>query len=661
MRALADGGRTFWRVAEDYRAGSAGFIHPRHDRLQQFFRPLALRHKRASNSRTTGLVQYQQQALRAGELRRFVHQERLQLFGTAHLIEPQPRVDQALERFAQVRSTREMRLALCLRKLALPGMLEPRTDNGADLGFLVKRIAAQSFVAQAGHGIEHEAIRLIQCLLRFCRLAVGAKCLAMPPPHGRGVGAVERSEALSPVELGRATGRCKCLRRPVGRQMRASGPGEKFHQLADVGRAELLDGAVEMGGGVGGALTLQRDLAFGKRHLTRVATIANFLGKRRCDFRSASRVRMPHQMFRIEQVPDVGQDPHFVADFPLQAVRFEQQAPRPLKETQREISDAEVAYDGRLAVDDATGRKGGERFSVELQAPGLVRLVKRQHIERLAVSNGVAAFPRQRQCLGRGTVRLVSPPQCAEDAELRQQRAVLQHRPVQLPKPRLGASRVVERDVQIGELGSKHVCEQHQRTPFQLAVAAGSSGVQPCAGCRQPIGDFTATRLQERLTNECTRFQRRTTGALCQFGERHGIGAAKFHFAADKMTFSAQVEKLRLLLGSQVVGGQRGGCARDGRFRLTGPGQLVDLGNEFGDAGQCTRRLSALGETDGRDLGRTPFRLDRGRLHASCRCRRRLPARTWYYGFCLFRHISFRNARSRCTKHRPMPRPVSAW
>lgn len=127
-----------------------------------------------------------------------------QFVGAAQLVQAQPGVDQALERLAQAGRSGAC-FALGPRQFLLAGMLQPRQHDLAPFVDLVQRIAAQALVAEAGDDLHDEAIGAHQRVVRrLCgRSTTGRQQgLAVPPPQGLGLHAVEPGQAVRAVQFG---------------------------------------------------------------------------------------------------------------------------------------------------------------------------------------------------------------------------------------------------------------------------------------------------------------------------------------------------------------------------------------------------------------------------------------------------------------------------
>ena len=85
----------------------------------------------------------------AGELGHLVDEELAQLALALQFVQPQPRVDQALEWLARVGGGDKMGFPLLARQLAAARVREPRQDDLARGLGLVEDVAAQAFVAEA--------------------------------------------------------------------------------------------------------------------------------------------------------------------------------------------------------------------------------------------------------------------------------------------------------------------------------------------------------------------------------------------------------------------------------------------------------------------------------------------------------------------------------
>ncbi len=139
-------------VAQACGARAARFVEPAvMIVLQQRLRVFAARARASRRPRgPSGCVQHEQHALGAGEFGDFVDEEFVQLGGAAQFVQAHPRVDESLERRAQVGFAGEMRGASLRREPASSARVrDPRADDVAVRVDLVEIAAAQALVAQA--------------------------------------------------------------------------------------------------------------------------------------------------------------------------------------------------------------------------------------------------------------------------------------------------------------------------------------------------------------------------------------------------------------------------------------------------------------------------------------------------------------------------------
>ena len=346
----------------------------------------------------------------------------------------------------------------------------------------------------------------------------------------------------------------------------------------------------------------QRELAVDHRSIGGVVLRAGRLpAVDRFDEIRAGGRGVTERMFGVAQHPQRGGQPE--AHRSGTAVRIsglQEQPARAPVEPEIAVLVAQVVGDDPLSFGIAGGLEGGQRLLQQAHALRDVRLVERQHVDRVAHAVQIAGAPGERQRPVGGAVALLDAALAAAGGRDTPPCAPF---PGRMPRclEHAGGPCAVPGGQRVGVGPELGFAQAQQRDRFQYGLTRTDGRLHGFLRRRQRVVRASGADFDVRTPIERLRHHRRLLRATRDVEHRLGVGARGIEVAGRDVAFGAQVEEVEPIGRCDAGRGQRGAGEFD-RFRVA--------------AGACGgRHVRDVRRAGGGSPGR-------GRLHSAGRTRR---------------------------------------
>ena len=275
---------------------------------------------------------------------------------------------------------------------------------------LVEIVAPKALVGQLADGLDQEPVGEGQRALRGRGPAAGLQRPVVLPPQLRHVDALDLGQVVRTMDGRGALRRRQRRVRTAGGQVRFGESDERIDLERDLVRIAQQPDAFLVERRCGHRIAFpQRELAVDHRSIGGVMLRAGRLpAVDRFDEIRAGGHGVTERMFGVSQHPQRGGQPE--AHRSGTAVRIsslQEQPARAPVEPKIAVLVAQVVGDDPLSFGIPRGLEGGQRLLQQAHALRDVRLVERQHVDRVAHAVQIAGAPRERQRPVGGAVALL--------------------------------------------------------------------------------------------------------------------------------------------------------------------------------------------------------------------------------------------------------------